>query len=359
MGFDTVPSRSCRKADHCHQGEKTVVKNSKIKKPRKGNKKKTVVKRTKDRQSRVAKRRVRVRKAPNLIAGDSTARAATIRNLQEEPTVQVRWAVAKEKKPVDPQVALQMKISMHSEVSAPLGFSEFRKVARPAFLPQTTDGDAGPLDSKFSGSPYLFAGEIWPNCPRCNKPMQLLVQLNLETLSCGTALPEGKGLLQVFYCTNNDPLCEMDTEANLPGKGKSKLVRVIQPFGEGSRLKVPKFPGVVGALQVRRIAGMKSIRDYPCAEETGRDLDSKLKSAGVEPAKYRVAMPFEGDKLGGWPRWKGSVSYPACPICKQKMSRLVLQLASGGLASWQWGDRGLAYLLQCPNHPDQVDLIWQ
>jgi uncharacterized protein YwqG len=52
-----------------------------------------------------------------------------------------------------------------------------------AWYPKVSDGDGSLLDSKFSGKPYLLPGEEYPRCLNCGKPMQLFVQLNLNTFS--------------------------------------------------------------------------------------------------------------------------------------------------------------------------------
>jgi len=284
----------------------------------------------------------------------------TIQDRREVQTVQLSWAKGKAKAPGpgDPLVAERLKITRHSELSAVLRFSSLARQGRPAFLPETALGDGGALDSKVGGTPWLPAGEAWPGCPGCSQPMQLMVQLNLETLASGALGSSGGGLLQVFYCTSTDPLCEMDTDAGLPGPGRSKLVRVVHPSGAGAAVRAPAFPGLSGTLASRRIVGLKSIQDFPDFNELTGGLIALLKGSGVNPPDYANTMPFDGDKLGGFPRWTRMPAYPRCPSCQQEMSELVVQLASGGVVGWQWGDRALAYVLRCPDHPERVELVW-
>jgi hypothetical protein len=41
------------------------------------------------------------------------------------------------------------------------------------------------------------------------------------------------------------------------------------------------------------------------------------------------------------------------------MTTLVFQFASNGAAGWQFGDLGTAYVLQCPKHASELELVWQ
>jgi hypothetical protein len=111
-----------------------------------------------------------------------------------------------------------------------------------AWYPKVFDGDGSLLDSKFSGKPYLLPGEQYPHCLNCGKPMQLFVQLNLNTLPEEFAEILGSGLLQLFYCTSTEPNCDYDCEANCafenpPGVGK--LIRIIHPKGDSQNYELP------------------------------------------------------------------------------------------------------------------------
>ncbi|HEY9599103.1 MAG TPA: DUF1963 domain-containing protein, partial [Cyanophyceae cyanobacterium] len=96
---------------------------------------------------------------------------------------------------------------------------------RPAFLPKVSEGDGELQSSKFSGKPWLSKNEHWPLCQYCGKPMQLFVQLNLDSLPESIQGEFGSGLLQMFYCTNTEDECDIECEAWLPF-AKSVLVRV-------------------------------------------------------------------------------------------------------------------------------------
>ena len=105
---------------------------------------------------------------------------------------------------------------------------------RPCWIPVVEEGDGDTTASKLCGIPYLRPDEAWPVCPNCGKPIQLFVQLNSEDLPDKCGKPWGDGLLQFFYCTTTEPLCEVDCAAWGP-HSKSTLLRVIESGEGGSR----------------------------------------------------------------------------------------------------------------------------
>jgi uncharacterized protein YwqG len=111
--------------------------------------------------------------------------------------------------------------------------ANIKPYGRRVWKPVVENKDGSILASKFSGSPFLETGEEYPHCRNCNKPLQLFVQLNLNELPDQIGGEFGEGLLQLFYCTNQEPLCEVECEAFLPF-AKSVLIRIVQPEGETS-----------------------------------------------------------------------------------------------------------------------------
>jgi hypothetical protein len=224
-----------------------------------------------------------------------------------------------------------------------------KRYLRTASVPVWKDGDRGL--SKAGGSASL-SSEAWPLCPCCEKPMPLLLQLDLATVPAAS----GKGLLQVFYCVSTEPLCEVETEAYFGGKGsrpKSKLVRVV-PGGVVTR--PPKE--IAKAIPARAITGWTSHADWPTWLEIHRTDDAAGTFCESLGERYYEAT-LGADKLGGWPSWVQDVEYPACPRCKKPMSDLLFQHASNGLSSTQWGDMGRAYVVRCKAHPTEVDMLSQ
>lgn len=98
-----------------------------------------------------------------------------------------------------------------------------------AWLPVIKEKEGGVLSSKYLGKSYLLPEE-YPCCLNCGKPMQLFLQLNLDTLPPEHRTESNNGLLQLFYCISTKPHCEWECDANAafesqPGYGK--LIRIV------------------------------------------------------------------------------------------------------------------------------------
>jgi uncharacterized protein YwqG len=223
---------------------------------------------------------------------------------------------------------------------------------RIGWKPVTVDGDTGLTSSKFSGTPYLKDGEKWPLCPNCGKPMQLFIQLNIEELPSDfrNYLQMDHGLLQMFYCTNSDPICEVDCEAYFPFSN-STLLRVIEPSEVTNRVDLPQgdfFPP-------KTIVEWEHFDDYPNCDEL-RELGVQLNHE-EEEVLWDGIGPSNGDKLGGWPYWVQNIEYPSCPIC-QKSMRLIFQIDSEDNIPYMFGDVGCGHITQCPEHKEVLAFGW-
>jgi uncharacterized protein YwqG len=222
---------------------------------------------------------------------------------------------------------------------------------RSTWVPIVSDGDGDILASKFSGLPWLSESEEWPVCPNCSKPMQLFVQLNLSTLP---HRPEGcpdKGLVQLFYCTSSEPLCESDCEAFFPWS-KSVVARLISAEGENTQLD--KTP-VEDAFPPKLITGWNKKDDYPNWEEIETN-GIQLTDPEFEKLDEAEA-PVLGDKLLGWPAWVQGVEYPDCPTCGKKMN-LLFQIDSECNLPYMFGDVGCGHMTQCSSHPEKIAFGW-
>ena len=222
---------------------------------------------------------------------------------------------------------------------------------RSAWKPLVVDND-GPLTaSKFSGTPWLERADSWPRCLNCGKPMQLFVQLNLDELPEAVQGEFGHGLMQMFYCTSQEPLCEVDCEAFFPF-AKSVLARIIQPEAD---VHYAENPEIDNPFPPRLIVGWEETDDYPNYEE-GESLGVELEVNKYDELE-EVGIPRSGDKLAGWPRWVQGVEYPNCPLCGEPM-RLLFQLDSDDNLPYLFGDIGRGHITQCKNHKDQLAFGW-
>ncbi len=221
---------------------------------------------------------------------------------------------------------------------------------RSAWKPIVKNIDGAITDSKFSGTPYLIEKEEFPKCENCGEPMQLFIQVNLDQLPEAVRNNYGNGLLQMFYCINEDPFCEVECEAFFPF-AKSVLVRIVelkQNILDTASLAESSFPA-------KLITGWEEVEDYPGWEEAellGIELEddewNKLEESGY---------PRGGDKLAGYPMWVQSVEYPDCPVCGEQM-RLVFQIDSEDNLPYMFGDVGCGHITQCKNHKEQLAFGW-
>ena len=99
---------------------------------------------------------------------------------------------------------------------------------RTAYTPIVVDGDLGPERSKFAGIAWINAGEPWPACGYCGKPMQMFLQLRLQELPTKISGWPERGLLQVFYCTTKATYCEEKGDDAFQPFGKFLCTRILE-----------------------------------------------------------------------------------------------------------------------------------
>ncbi len=279
--------------------------------------------------------------------------------------------------------------------------TKIRHLKRLAWKPlvQRTDGEV--TASKFSGTPWLSVNETWPLCPHCQEPMQFFLQLDLEKLPPALDNVFGNGLLQLFYCTSS-----AECEGSLEGWAafsKCHFLRIVQPGNMTAALEIPPIQSeslskrIEGHFQPKLIVGWQQMDDYPSwadAEFQGvsitREELARISADAIQPyendlqdfsymddenrvfnersqrdcvvTNFMMAvalLPFEGDKLAGYPHWVQDVEYPNCPLCNRLMNQLVFEFASDDNVPYLWGDVGVGYILQCPEHKKELAFLWQ
>lgn len=223
---------------------------------------------------------------------------------------------------------------------------------RPAWVPVVEEGDGAITDSKFAGTPWLGASEEWPVCPNCGNPIRFILQLDLAQLPEAVAGEYGSGLLQMFYCTNEEPMCDIDCEGWEPF-AESVVVRLVEPEGGATRQAAAELEDPFPA---KRIAGWREVEDYPGWQEGAR-LGVELDEEDWIEVSNEPGFPRTGDKLAGWPYWVQDVEYPDCPRCGVRM-RLLFQVDSNDNVPFSFGDGGCGHITQCPEHKDVVAFGW-
>lgn len=243
-----------------------------------------------------------------------------------------------------------------SESSPKENWEDLKPIMAPhkrlAWFPNTVEKGATPTSSKFSGIPALSKDEKWPCCSNCNEPMQLFLQLNSQDLPESEQTVFGKGILQVFYCTNRDKECEVSCDAFFPFS-KSTLVRVVDYNDE--IIASPNKSPVKDAFTERQIIGWESKQDYPNCEEIediGVTLTDKQSDLLCD-----LEYPLSKDKFLGWPCWVQGVEYPDCPECGKPM-KLIFQIDSEDNLPYMFGDVGCSHITQCESHKDRLTIAW-
>jgi hypothetical protein len=229
---------------------------------------------------------------------------------------------------------------------------------RPTWMPvvqQPADDELEEaLVSKIGGQAYLPPGESYPLCPNCNEPMTLFLQLNPGLLppNCDLDLENNK-LIQLFYCTNTHPNCELECKGWQPFSKNHTILQPLIPSND------PTLPANVPprSFKAGQVVEWIEQEDYPDWHEM------QLGEAGLTEAEIEtleeseVGVPKAADKLGGWPYWVQSVEYPKCPECGLQM-QMIFQLDSKHHLPYEFGDAGIGYLHQCRLHKNQLAFGW-
>lgn len=218
-----------------------------------------------------------------------------------------------------------------------------------AFLPITVENkNTFSAMSKIGGFPYLRSSNDWPTCPNCQEHMQLFLQLNLEQLP----KEKGKGLIQLFYCTNSELYCDSELEAFFPFS-KGTVCRKIKENGNSFEIE----PNISEIFNEKTIIEWESVDDFPHYEEydeLGIEIDDNVLELIAE---REIGIPIQKDKLFGWPYWVQSVEYPNDRISGERM-KLLFQFDSEDSLPFMFGDVGIGHLTQSPSNPDELGFGW-
>ena len=227
--------------------------------------------------------------------------------------------------------------------------SQLETHVRSAYIPIVEETSASfTSNSKFGGYPYLRHEADWPICPNCNNHMQLFLQLNTEHMPVSQAT----GLVQIFYCTNDELCCDSVCEA-YEAFSTSVVCRLIQVDGDSVTIK-PKMEEI---FKERRITSWEEKKDYPHYEE--------LENLGIQLCvddyqileEDEIGIPLTGDKLYGWPNWIQSPEYPTSKVNKATL-QFLFQIDSECNLPYMFGDSGCAYIFQNPKQFDELALNW-
>lgn len=219
-------------------------------------------------------------------------------------------------------------------------------LARDRHIPTLETGESKKLASQIGGVAWLAPKTKWPKCKGCNKPMQMLLQLRADDAPAnGLVVPKGK-VAQIFHCGRSS--CD-DGYTSTPD-GHGKLVRLIDEKGAVRASDAPDHLSLA-----KRIVGFESAPELPGHQDLRDRTTQKLNSKEISAVEQSDQRPFGRTKLGGWADWIQGAESAMCETCSAKME-FALQLQGGEIVDF--GDSGLAYLHQCPTHPEQFAMGW-
>ncbi len=226
---------------------------------------------------------------------------------------------------------------------------------RKTWMPVIDEAAGEILASKIGGRAYIPAGESHPACSNCGEELTLFLQLRPQDLphNCDLDLDPDK-LIQLFYCTTENPNCEAECDAWAPFS-KSVLARSIEI---PTQLPDPS-PVHAGERQFheKSIVDWIENEDYPDWQEMQMG-DAQLTEKEVEVLETSEnGTPKAADKLGGWPYWVQGVEYPVCAECGIQM-QMIFQLDSNHNLPYMFGDSGIGHLHQCRLHKNILAFGW-
>lgn len=227
---------------------------------------------------------------------------------------------------------------------------------RNTWMPVIDEDEQVLLGSKIGGRAYIPDSKSYPICPNCGQELTLFLQLHPKDLpeNCDLDL-EPDQLIQLFYCTNQNPHCELECEAYFPFS-KSVLARSI-PLPLQAPSSDPSPSGQKDPFPEKGISDWVCYDDFPDWHEMQAG-GANLSEQEVELLETsETGIPKAADKLGGWPYWIQGVEYPSCPECGLQM-QMIFQLDSNHHLPYMFGDAGVAHLFQCRLHKKVLAFSW-
>lgn len=204
--------------------------------------------------------------------------------------------------------------------------------------------------SKYGGYPYLRNENDWPICENCKLHMSLFLQLNLSELP----IKKDEGLLQLFYCTNQEQDCESKLEAFFHFS-KATVCRKINIENNSTEIE----PNNITIFKEKRIVDWQPKDDYPHFEDYAiHDLLINLDEDIYDLLDERQAgQTIVDDKLFGWPYWVQGEEYPFDRKTNSQME-LVFQIGESEHIPYMFGDAGIGHLTQSPDNDEELTFGW-
>ena len=232
--------------------------------------------------------------------------------------------------------------------------------ARTAFIPNTQASiKLFNTASKFGGFPYLRDAKDWPICPDCKRHMNLMLQLNLEETPIKYA--DNKGLLQVFYCTQDYVNGKLNCDSSASN---------YEPFSVGTFLRKINIEGASASIDLGEdatymfdenvIESWIETEDIPHPAQYDEIGLNNLFDENIEKLLYEEedGIALAGDKLGGWPHFIQSNEAIIDPEDGKEYVHL-MQIDSEDNLNYMFGDSGIAFIGYHPDEPEKLAMFWQ
>jgi uncharacterized protein YwqG len=214
------------------------------------------------------------------------------------------------------------------------------------------------LESRFGGSPYAEAGDRWPVCHDCGRPLDFVCQFDLR--GCGHAVPPGIDLFTFYYCWETGPwgldgLKDVGWEVRTYVRpAPDRAVILERPRAPSPETYATKDCAVT-------MEATSSVPDYNDIERWFPEIDAlaRVLNPTLPFLPYRnlfestmcLDSPFQS-RIGGWPTWVHGSPLPAGK--ERGPMRLLAQIDSEYAANLMWGDSGCVYLLVDPANPTDI-----
>lgn len=241
------------------------------------------------------------------------------------------------------------------------------------WVPITENQEGTIYNSKFLGKAYLNKNEDYPRCGFCNEPLQILLQLNLEEIPKEKNI-FGKGIIQLFYCFNLEKNCYLSdldyngriNRNNIFENPANQLLRYLPYFEklnlESYQLKINELKDKLlpeKIIKYWKYAGIEyTYFAYKFADRKTSPVYIKKGSEEYYLIDDNIDRIIRGEKIGGFPLYIQSEGiYEQCPDCGKILQELI-QIGSNVNIPFMFGDGGVAHILLCPEHKNNLLFTW-
>ncbi|PIQ25260.1 hypothetical protein COW36_20005 [bacterium (Candidatus Blackallbacteria) CG17_big_fil_post_rev_8_21_14_2_50_48_46] len=228
---------------------------------------------------------------------------------------------------------------------------------RPFWLPEvSTELTNDWLQSSHYGGASYLKNKNYPSCKNCKHPLTHLLQLNLSELPENFDFTIREGALKIYYCVDQSGDCELfdpKQNANSPNYfctyvPVEELENIVEypEYGENSDYVI------FSPVQIKSWNyGGEELPD----EEYLTNFMPQISSLFTKVEKHAhtfFEIPYESDKLGGWPLSAGFDEIAKCKECSQPMTNIYHLDPYAYVEFSPASVIGRVFI--CPNHKEEI-----